>query len=400
MVIKQMRIKLAIFTIILSCILLLTGCSKKETIPPEYSSLLADKSGKTIRLGFYGMPEQTDPIKAAESDLDKIFCSLIYAAPLRKLENGKYEPYLLENFQTNLDGDKLIFKGQWRQNLKWHDGKNFDISDFNYTLEQMVIPDRNSPYSESAKNIISIKNNPDSLEIVFPDCSKKYLDMLCAGILPSHILKKENIASGTVEEAYKNYIMNPIGLGPYKITKNKDLRYMLLEPDTNFYDQKGSNRPKIAIACSHELQQLISDFRENMFDWMNAPSMIAEYLQNLNVEDTVYVEYQNPAVLTWVFNTKNEKLQDVKIRKALNLILDRDCGKQSFGSSTTEYFDNLIPVDKNSVNKDERFETALKLLSEAGVEDKNSDGIREYKDKPFKLSILVNNDNVSQTYCR
>ena len=396
MVFKQMKIKITIFTLILGCIILLTGCGKKETIPEEYSKLLSDKTGKTIRLGFYGMPEQTDPIKAAESDLDQIFCSFIYASPLRKLNNGSYEPYLLENYQTSLDGDKLVFKGQWRQNLKWHDGKNFDVSDFDFTLSQMVLPDRNSPYSESAKNIISIRNDQGSLEIVFPDRSKKNLDMLCAGILPAHILKKENIASGTVEDAYNTFINNPIGLGPYKLAKNQDLRYMLLEPDVNFYDQKGSNRPKIVIACSHELQQLISDFRENMFDWINAPSMIAEYLQNLNVEDTVYVEYQNPALLTWVFNTKNEKLEDVKIRRALNLILDRDFGKQSFGSSFTEYFDNLIPVDNSKINKDERFEEAKKLLSEAGAEDKNGDGIREYKGKDFKINIVVNNDNVTR----
>ena len=134
MVFKQMKIKITIFTLILGCNILLTGCGKKETIPEEYSKLLSDKTGKTIRLGFYGMPEQTDPIKAAESDLDQIFCSFIYASPLRKLNNGSYEPYLLENYQTSLDGDKLVFKGQGRQNLKWHDGKNFDVSDFDFTL--------------------------------------------------------------------------------------------------------------------------------------------------------------------------------------------------------------------------------------------------------------------------
>ncbi len=397
MVVNFMNKKVLLFALAICCIFGVSGCGKKE-IPEKYKQLMADKSGKVVKLCFYGSPEEIDPIKAAEMEHDKMFCNLVYASPLRKTSNGKYEPYLLESYETSLDGEQLVLKGKWRQGLKWHDGKAFEPSELEYSLEQMKVPEKNSPYSESAKGILSIKNDSDNLEIRFSSNSIKYLDMLCAGILPEHILSKDKIASGTVEDAYNNFIVKPVGLGPYKVIdndKNKN-KYMLLEPDNNFYDGKGSSRPQIAIICSFELQQTISDFREGLYDWMTAPSMIAEQLQNLGVDNIVYVHYQNPAVLTWVFNTKNEKLKDVKIRKALNLIMDRNVAMQSFGNGAIELFDNLLPVDSKSVNVDERLNEGKKILDEAGITDKDNDGYREFNGNPFTLGILVNNDSMSR----
>ena len=395
MVSDRMNKKVLLLVLLGFCALFITGCGKKE-IPEKYAQLMADKSGAVVRLCFYGSPEEIDPLKAAELEHDTMFCNMVYASPLRKTGSGTYEPYLIESYETRLEGNNLVFSGKWRQGLKWHDGQSFEPSEFEYSVNQMVSPEKNSPYSEAAKKIVSIKNDSENLEIVFPDNSIKYLDMLCAGLLPGHILSKEKIASGTIEEAYKNFIAKPVGLGPYKVVDNDKNKYMLLEPDANFFDGKGSKRPKIAIICSYELQQTLSDFRENLFDWMSAPSMIAEQLQNLGVENIVYVQHQNPAVLTWVFNSKSEKLKDVRVRKALNLIMDRSCAKNSYGSGATELFDNLIPQNEASKSLSERIEEGKKLLEEAGVVDKNNDGIREYNGSDFKISLVVNSDSMSR----
>ena len=390
--------KIAIFALIICSMFTLSGCGKKE-IPPEYAKYMADQTGKYLKLGFYGAPAEIDPIKAAETEHDKMFCNLVFASPLRKTEEGKYKPYLFESFETKLEDEKLVVIGNWRKGLKWHDGKDFNVSEFEYSINQMKLPEKNSPYSDTAKEIISIKNDGDTTEITFKENSKKYLDMLCAGIIPEHILSKENIASGTtLEESYKNYIKKPIGLGPYQVKENKDNKFMLLEPNQNFFDGKGSTRPNVVIICSYELQQTISDFREKQLDWMSAPSMIAEQLKNLGIENIHYVEYPNPAVLTWVFNTQNDKLRDVNIRKALNLIMDRNIIKQSFGEGATLLFDNLIPVEENITPEKtaSNLEEGKRLLEQAGIVDKNNDGFRDFNGNTFKLSILINNDSVSR----
>ena len=373
----------------------LTGCGN-SVVPEKYSALLSDKSGKYVKLGFYGMPDQINPIKAPEFSHDKMLSNLVFASPLRKLENGEYAPYLFENFETSIDGEQVVLKATWRQGLKWHDGKAFEPADFDFSISQMKLPENNSPYSVSANGIVSMTNTDNKFEIRFAENSVKYMDMLCAGLLPAHILDENNLASGTkAVEIIKKYWEKPIGLGPYKIVDNTKSRYFELEPVADYFDGKGASRPKLVIVCSHELQQTISDFREGVFDWIDIPSLVGEQLQNLGIENVVYNHYPNPAVMAWVFNTKNEKLQDVRIRKALNLILDRGCAKQYMGGESIEFFDNLLPVDSKDKNQN-AMEEGLKLLTEAGVVDSNNDGIREYKGSDFRLSILINEDNMTR----
>jgi peptide/nickel transport system substrate-binding protein len=393
MAINYINKKIIILSLLVCCIFTFTGCGKKE-IPEDFSKLISDKSGKVVRLGFYGSPELINPIKAAEYEYDKMICNLIFASPLRKLETGDYVPYLFETFETELEGENLVVKAKWKQGLKWHDGVGFNPNEFEFNVEQMKLPDNNSPYSDSAKEIISINNQAENIEIKFSGNSKKYFDLLCAGILPGHILSKEKIASNTVEEVYKNFEKNPIGLGPYKLVNNNKFKYLHLEPVSDFFDGKGGKRPQIAIICSYELQQTISDFREDLFDWISAPSSIADQLKNLGIENVVYIEYPNPAVLTWAFNMKNEKLSDIKIRRALNLIIDRNIITNTFGSGVIELFDNLVPLDGNKKTDKEKLEEGKKLLDEAGIKDTNNDGIREYKGNNYKINILINNDSM------
>lgn len=389
--------KLGIFALLLVCVFSINGCKNKEH-PAFIKELLADKSGNVLRLGFYGCPEEINPIKAAETEYDRIISNLVFASPLRKTDDGKYIPYLFESFETRIEGEHLVVNAKWRKNLKWHDGVLFKPSEYDYTISQMTKKDYNSPYFDSARGIVSINNSSDNLEIVFNENSIKYLDILCAGILPEHILSESKIASGTtIEETYNNFIKKPVGLGPFKVTSNEnDYKYIVLEPNLDFYDGKGLKRPKIAVVCSYELQQNLSDFRENLFDWISAPSMIEEQLKNLVTDDIIYNEYPNPAVMTWVFNTKNPKLENVKIRKALNLIIDRSIIKQSFGNDLIEYFDNLIPVSEKNKSAKDKVSEAIKLFDESGLKDINNDGYRDLNGNTFELKILLNNDSMSR----
>lgn len=388
--------KCAMLAAALMAAFMMTGCGSKE-MPPKYQNLLADKTGKYVKLAFYGAPEQIDPIKAAEYNHDQMFSNLVFASPLRKLEDGSYVPYLFENFETSLDGEQVVLKANWRKNLKWHDGKDFDPAEFDYSVAQMLSSEKNSPYAGAAKGIVSMKNSLDGVEIRFASNSRKYMDMLCAGIIPGHILDEKNIASGTTAaDVYKNFMEKPVGLGPYKVADNDKHKYYILTPENNFFDGKGATRPRLVIASSFELQQSISDFREGMFDWIDIPSMVGEQLQNLGIENVTYVQYPNPAVTAWVFNTKNAKLNDIRIRKALNLIIDRDCAKQYLGPDSIVLFDNMIPVGTEEKTLENAFEEGVKLLTEAGVVDANNDGIRDYNGAEFKLKIMINDDSITR----
>ena len=387
--------KKLIFMLALISALVVTGCGKK-TVPEKYAQMMADKSGKIVKLGFYGSPDSVDPIKSPEYTHDQIFSNLIFASPLRKLDDGSYAPYLFESYETSLnDEGQLVLNAKWHENLKWHDGVEFTADEFDYNLKQMASAEKNSPYADACRNIISVKNEEGRVEMVFKDNSVKYLDLLCAGLIPGHLLAEgSKLASGTTEDAYKAFCEEPVGLGPYKLAERDKHKYFVLEPNKYFFDERVASRPTLLIACTYELQQSISDFREGLLDWIDMPAMVGEQLENLGIENVTYVKYPNPAVMAWVFNTKNEKLQDVKVRKALNLILDRECVKSHLGPDCTELLDIPFVSETEQKSASERFEEGIKLLDEAGIVDKNGDGIRDSGEKSFTLKILVNDDNM------
>lgn len=389
--------KKVLFCLALIGMLVVTGCGKKS-VPEKYAKLLSDNSGSIVRLGCYGPPDSVDPIKSAEYGHDQIFSNLIFASPLRKLDDGSYVPYLFESYETKLEDDgRVLLTAQWRNGLKWHDGVEFEPSEFEFTIKQMALPSKNSPFGDVARNLVDVNcNSSCKVEMRFPSNSVKYMDMLCVGLLPGHILAEgAKLASGTPEEAYKAFLEEPVGLGPYKLVDRYKHSYFLLEPHKFFFDGNSSSRPQVLLACTYELQQSISDFREKQLDWIDMPLMVGEQLENLGVENIIYMKYPNPAVISWIFNANNPKLKDVRVRKALNLLVPRDCAKERVGVETIELFDSLEPMELPSAG-DDRFVEGIKLLDEAGIKDSNNDGIREFGNQGEKLKIIVNDDSIER----
>ncbi len=390
--------KKVLFCLALIGMLVVTGCGKKS-VPEKYAKLLSDNSGNVVRLGCYGPPDSVDPIKSAEYGHDQIFSNLIFASPLRKLDDGSYVPYLFESYETKLEDDgQVLLTGQWRNGLKWHDGVEFEPSEFEFTIRQMALASKNSPYGDAARSLVDINcNSSCKVELRFPGNSVKYMDMLCAGLLPGHILAEgAKLASGTPEEAYKAFLEEPVGLGPYKLVDRYKHSYFLLEPHKYFYDGNSNTRPQILLACTYELQQSISDFREKQLDWIDMPLMVGEQLENLGVENIIYMKYPNPAVISWIFNANNPKLRDVRVRKALNLLVSRDCVKERIGVEAIELFDSLEPAELPLSGEDDRFVEGIRLLDEAGIKDSNNDGIRELGNQGEKLKIIVNDDSIER----
>ena len=60
--------------------------------------------------------------------------------------------------------------------------------------------------------------------------------------------------------------------------------YLLLEANPNFFDDRIASRPAVLLHCSYDFQQLVSNFRQKKYDWINLPSMISEQLENMKLD--------------------------------------------------------------------------------------------------------------------
>ncbi|NLF95691.1 MAG: hypothetical protein GX569_03070 [Candidatus Riflebacteria bacterium] len=389
-------------------------CQKKVTLPENIDAMLNDGSGKVVRIGIYGDPMGLNPIGHLNIDHSRMVSNFVHASPLRKLADGSFEPYLFDSYWLSRGDDgTLIMEAVWKNDLKWHDGTAFDPRDLEFTFQQMQNEKVQSPYAELVKGVVSISSfgQGKRTRIVFADDSRRYLDLLTVGILPAHLLKDLEYTEPVLPSAFKSaekedgpasytwaaYIDKPVGLGPYSIKEREKGSYLLLEANPYFYDGAVASRAQVLIHCSFNFQQLITDFRSQRYDWVNLPSMLAEQLELMQIENIRLVRYPNSARLLWIFNNRQAPLADKNFRQALDLIVDRARIKNQFPADAALLYQNpLIGASAVAEAQDNRLARALKILDDAGIKDSNADGIREVSGNPCEISILVNDDNLTR----
>ncbi|HOI90145.1 MAG TPA: ABC transporter substrate-binding protein [Candidatus Rifleibacterium sp.] len=391
------------------------GCRRSKELPDEIAAMLNDSSGKIVRLGIYGDPLGLNPIEHLESEHGQMVSNFVHAAPLRKLADGSFVPYLFsEYYLTPGDNGTVVLNAVWRRGLKWHDGTEFDPRSLELTVRMMADPKNNSPYAELAKGVLAVSSigQGQRCHMIFAGDSRQYLDLLCVGLLPKHILEPEktteaaaaavasaageanNASAASVLEIYAD---KPVGLGPYMIKAREKGSYLLLEANPNFFDDRIASRPAVLLHCSYDFQQLVSNFRQKKYDWINLPSMISEQLENMKLDQVKFVKYPNQAAMVWVFNTRDASLADAKVRTALDLLVDRNRILNQFPGDAVALYANILAsgpaVAEEYAN---RFANGEKMLETAGIKDSNNDGWRDINGNPFEIKILINDDNLSR----
>lgn len=398
-----MKFRHSFFLVAIICVVLLvTGCGKKEKLPQDVLDILNSSDKSWLRLGVFGDPMSLNPIAHIQSEHGQMACNFVHAAPLRKNEDGTFVPYLFDSYSLYPGSSgTVVMEAVWKNNLKWHDGSDFDPRDLEYTFDLIRKAENNSPYRELLQGIVEIQSFGvgKRSRIVFAFNSRKLLDLLTIGIIPSHVIKDADLAKATVpiegvsSASWPLYVDQPVGLGPYKIAARDMGRYLKLVPSEHFFDI--ATRSSVLVRSTFDYQQLVSDFRAGKLDWINLPSVLSEQLQSMNLDNTFFINYPNPACLVWLFNTKNRILSENNMRQVLNLLADRSKVGNDVPFAGKVLFDSPYASGAVELKEyDQRFAKALQLLDSMGWKDSNADGIRDKEGQKLELKIAFNDDNL------
>lgn len=399
--------------LVITSVVFAAGCGKKDALPEEIKAMLDDTSGKVARLGVYGDPMSLNPLEHSESEHGQLVNNFVHAAPLRKLADGSFVPYLFDEYYLSLgENGTVILDALWKKGLKWHDGSDFDPRALEFTIRAMQDPQLESPYADLAKGVLSVNSigQGQRCHMVFAGNSRQYLDLLCVGILPAHLIgdyplkAAEATASASTDAGIATPAYNlaafaekPVGLGPYMIKAREKGSFIHLVPNPYFFDALVASRPAVIVRSSFDFQQLISDFRANRYDWINLPSMLAEQLETMKIEQVKFVRYPNPASMVWMFNCRHPVLSDARVRRALDLVINRQTVRNQFAADGEVLYQNPLASGSTvATDYETRFAGGIKLLDEAGLVDRNNDGLRDSASSTFEISILINDDNLTR----
>ncbi len=382
----MMNKKLFLVCIMIALVVAFTGCKQQRPVPENVKKMLESSSDDLVKIGIYGDALKINPHGHSYSEYAQMVNNLIQGAPLKKDKNGNFIPELFETYNCILnESGNLVITATLRPNIYWHNGSLFEIEDLWASFENMKDKTKESPYYETALGLLSYDMDETGfITLVFKGDSIKYLELLTVGIFYT---KPIEIPEGLEREPAEPYEDYPVGLGSYKVVDRKLASHIILEPFDKYPLETPENRPKILIHGVHDVQDLITSVRNNKYHWVSVPSIIVDQLETMGIDNLVINKYKNDAHLLWLFNMEEENLANVKVRKALDLLVDREALKGQFPMDAKVL--HASPFSETSQKADSyevRRKEATKLLEEAGYNG----------DNPLKISILINEDNLAR----
>jgi len=302
---------------------------------------------------------------------------------------GRYEPRLARSWRVvTPPWGGLEVRIELEPNATFHDGHPLTSVDVQFTLDAIRDPKRNiDGFRRLLEDVSAVELiTPTEVRLVLsnPKPAGWIVRVLAEiPILPMHIYN-DNLAAGGL----------PVGSGPYKVTSNKAGVVHLSRYDkywagkVSIQDVEFVYQPDAAIA--------LKDAKRGDFDII--PALIpAHYPEQANAPGIAAafapLELRPPRLRALTFNTTKPPLDDVRLRHALALLVDRkQIGERHFDRLARPALWPIWPggpvhgVEPAVPAFDPK--AAGALLDAAGWIDSDKDGIRDRAAAQLKLVMI------------
>jgi peptide/nickel transport system substrate-binding protein len=352
------------------------------------------KSAEKVRLnvGINADPDTLNP--AVSRDVAGFWlASLQYPTLLKRDSNAALQPFGAEGFTISDDGMEITFN--LKKDLKWSDGTPFTSADVLYSKYLMA----DLRLSNLAGNFDMVQEilTPDDHTVVFKLVKPSYTFVGGIGpwmhILPKHIWEKIDDPGKFLNDK------DVVGMGPYLLKEAKRGEYYIYEAAGNWFQAPGGGKPavdEIVLRVYPDMNAMVLALQSGEIDVTAAavPFDSAEMLKSagLQIENNDSLGYIHTS-----FNTRNEFLADLAVRRALAAAIDKKTILQFAIKNEGSVMDSIVSpvfVGLGSTSPAAKYPSynpaeAKKYLSDAGYKDTNGNGIvnspRSGRDVKFNM---------------
>lgn len=385
----------------------MTGCSdnassnntanQSSNIDPK---VLADT--QEIVINNAAEPESLDPHKVSgvpEAGIDR----QMFEGLTNTDADGKTIPGMATSWESP-DNKVWTFK---LRDAKWSNEDPVTAEDFVYSMRRVVDPNTASPYSSylvdakimGAEQIVEGKAGIDTLgvkalddktlQVILTEPVPYFPDMMIHNsVKPVHQKTVEQFGDKWTDPA--NIVVN----GAYKVSKWQVNDQIVLTRNPAYYDDANTKIDTVTMLAIPSSTTDVARYQAGEIDmtYNEIPTeQFASLKEQLGDELTV-----SPYLCTYYyeFNTVKPPFDDVKVRRALALALDRDTVVDKvIGQGQTAAY-QLTPTATNggvkntpewsTWDQEKRLAEAKKLLNEAGYSESN----------PLKFELLYNTNDL------
>lgn len=285
-------------------------------------------SGGTFRAYLTSEPGNLDPARGVDVNESSVQAK-IYNGLVRYDEQMKLVGDLAESWEAQSDGTTFTFK--LRPNVKFHNGQTLTSADVLYSFERLLDPTTKSPRTWVLEKVLGAKERlqglansvaglsaPDAMtvKITLTEPFSPFLSLLTMPscyILPS---------GSTAEIASKRFFEKPAGTGPFQMVGRERDSYVRLAAFPEYFGQK----PQVGVLELRIIPESLKaemEFESGNLDLLQLhPSNYERFSGRPEYAGRIH-DVPAMSVMYVGFNNQKPPFNDVRVRRALNMLIDR-----------------------------------------------------------------------------
>jgi oligopeptide transport system substrate-binding protein len=318
--------------------------------------------------------------------------------------SGNVTPGVAESWSVSDDGLTYTFK--LREDAKWSNGDPVTADDFVFSFQRVEDPKEAAGYASilyPIKNAEAINTatadkpmavdqlgmkavDPKTLEITLERPTPYFLQLLThQTALPVNKASVEKFGADFVKPG------NMVSNGAFTLVENVANDHITLAKNPNYWGADTVKIDTVIFYPTEDQAAAIRRFQAGELDLQyQFPADQTEFLKGQLGADQVHIA-PNLATYYYVFDTRHPPFDDVRVRRALSMAVDRDFLAQKIyaGAQLPAY--SFVPpgiagyesaeADFAGMSQLDREDEAMKLLKEAGFGEGG---------KPLKIEIRYN----------
>ena len=318
--------------------LLFAGCSKSEG-PAESSGSTPAAGQKTLRVGNGTEPQDLDPHTVTGVPEHHLIISLLEGLVTDHPSGVGVAPGVAEKWETSSDG--LTWTFHLRANAKWSNGDPVTARDFVGSFHRMLTPAIGSQYAEFLYNVVGAAefnkgtltdfsqtgfSAPDDHTLVVR--LKAPVPYLLESLkhyawFPVHLPTIEKFGGMTRKGSAWTRPGNFVGNGPFVLKQWLPNQKIVVEKSPTYWDAATVKLDRIEFFAVESEDTEERMFRAGQLDVTNTIHLSRIETYKKNQPNLLRID-PNYGTYFYRFNVTRPPLDDVRVRRALALAIDRE----------------------------------------------------------------------------
>src|SRR3979490_2644558 len=280
---------------------------------------LAQKQGGTLTVGLELDILGFDPLKVGVYDTAANSAANFIFDTLTSLDdNGKVKPKLALSWSPSEDFKTWTFK--LRPDVKFHDGTPLNAEAVAWNITRQKDPKNNCRCAFYISFISSVEAK-DELTVVF-NLRDPMVNMPALMTMPS----SNNVmqSPSAIQAKGDDYNRNPVGTGPFVMKSWTAGDRMVLERNPDYWNKGHPHLDRVVLRPLPDAQSRFASLQSGEADIIWDDETDADNIQKAQKEPKLTVPtYVGSGAQVYAFNTKVAPFDDLRVRQALVMAIDR-----------------------------------------------------------------------------